>query len=353
MFKCTECEKIYDIKPDYCDDCGNDEFEEIVEKIPEQKLEEPVKTFKEPAKETFEKEVVKEKAIKEKREIDYFSLGFLGICILLSLFIIFFAWNPKDGEIKPDTEETNVENVADIPSLDSFWNNEPPKVQPKAKIEPAPVQIQQPVQKTIPAPQPAKQPIIVSKDPIIKPVQKPASKVAQQPKQVQKPVSQPKVSAKPSQSVTQKQVQPKVNKPSQTTVTQPVKQSQPTQKPAVVQQVKPAQTIQQVQPSVDTTALKKELNNYKIGLRNAIGRKIDFARVIGDGSCTVSFKISPTGALINRTFSQQSSNSTLNDAVFAAVKSTPTYNPPPSGYKNETLHLKITFYNGNFQITLN
>ena len=31
MFKCSECEKIYDIKPDYCDDCGNDTFIEIVE----------------------------------------------------------------------------------------------------------------------------------------------------------------------------------------------------------------------------------------------------------------------------------------------------------------------------------
>ena len=27
MFKCTECEKLFNIKPDYCD-CGNDLFEE-------------------------------------------------------------------------------------------------------------------------------------------------------------------------------------------------------------------------------------------------------------------------------------------------------------------------------------
>ena len=100
-------------------------------------------------------------------------------------------------------------------------------------------------------------------------------------------------------------------------------------------------------------AAKQEFANYKVGLRNTIGRKIDFTRVVGDGSCTVAFKIDSNGKLINRSFSKQSSNITLNDAVYVAVMSTPTYNPPPSGYKNEVLNLNIRFYNGNFEITLN
>ena len=105
--------------------------------------------------------------------------------------------------------------------------------------------------------------------------------------------------------------------------------------------------------TVDTEALKKELTNYKIGLQNTIGRKIDFANVIGDGECTVSFKVASNGKLTNRAFSQQSSNITLNDAVYSAVLSTPNYNPPPTAYNNETLKLKIRFYNGNFSISLN
>ena len=56
---------------------------------------------------------------------------------------------------------------------------------------------------------------------------------------------------------------------------------------------------------------------------------------------------------MNRYFAKQSLNITLNDAVYAAVMSTPKYNPPPEGYKNEILNLNISFYNGNFEITLN
>lgn len=105
--------------------------------------------------------------------------------------------------------------------------------------------------------------------------------------------------------------------------------------------------------TIDTKALQKELNNYKIGLRNTIGKKIDFANVVGDGECAVSFKVASTGKITNRAFSKQSSNITLNDAVYSAVMSTPSYNPPPSGYNNETMTLRIRFYNGNFDISLN
>ena len=87
-------------------------------------------------------------------------------------------------------------------------------------------------------------------------------------------------------------------------------------------------------------------------MRNTFARKIDFTRVIGDGSCTVSFKIDLNGRLYNRSFSKQSSNNTLNDAVYAAVMATPTFNPPPEAYNNEVLNLNIKFYNGNFEISL-
>ena len=67
----------------------------------------------------------------------------------------------------------------------------------------------------------------------------------------------------------------------------------------------------------------------------------------------MSFKLTSSGKLTSRAFTKQSSNITLNDAVFAAMNSTTSYNPPPEGYKGETLTLKIRFYNGNFEITLN
>ena len=104
--------------------------------------------------------------------------------------------------------------------------------------------------------------------------------------------------------------------------------------------------------SVNKVVQKQELANYKIGLRNTIGRKIDFTRVVGDGTCTVAFKVNSSGTLTNRSFSVQSSNITLNDAVYNAVMSTPSYSAPPAGYNNETMYLKISFTNGNFNISL-
>ena len=91
---------------------------------------------------------------------------------------------------------------------------------------------------------------------------------------------------------------------------------------------------------------------YKIGLRNKIAQKINFANVIGDGTCVVSFNIASNGALQNRKFQQQSDNFTLNDVVYNAVMQTPAYNPPPTGYRNETMRLTVKMINGNFEVSL-
>ena len=105
--------------------------------------------------------------------------------------------------------------------------------------------------------------------------------------------------------------------------------------------------------TVDPSVAKQELANYKVGLRNTIGKKIDFTRVVGDGECSLSFKINSSGQLTNRAFTKQSTNVTLNDAAYAAMNATTRYNVPPSAYKGETLNLNIRFYNGNFNISLN
>ena len=44
MFRCKECGSEFDIKPDYCD-CGNDTFEEIVEKAEPVIEEKSIKKF--------------------------------------------------------------------------------------------------------------------------------------------------------------------------------------------------------------------------------------------------------------------------------------------------------------------
>lgn len=379
MFKCSECQKEYDIKPDYCEECGNDIFEEVViQKQAESQTQIPKATEETKQPDAIKQEVKTQKEdfkqepkYEPKREIkpeDMVSFGIFGLCILLSFIIVFFI-NPAPKE------ETVVEKeeikIADIPSLDSFWNNKAPEVQ-----------IQQPKQ----------QPIIKMPEPEVQIQQAPAKPEAKTTKvelkyipksnvnkqiKVQpqaQPKTQPKVQSK-TQTTTQKQQNKTTTAQNKQTATKPAVQSQQTQqKPATktaqtVPQTQQSQKPQpiQVQTSTQTTqaqtkptqtqdnslALKKEFSSYKINLRNTIGRKIDFADVIGDGSCSISFKIDSTGKLINRAFSKQSTNLTLNNAVYKAVMQTPSYNPPPLGYKGETLILKISFYNGNFEINLN
>ena len=364
MFKCSECQKIYDIRPDYCDDCGNDTFEEIVETPPLKKQEIKKEKVKEEVVFKKQEEIpIKPKQNKPEIKFDYPSLGFLGICILISLFIIFFAWNSKIQEkinVKP--EDVKNELNSNIPSsVSGFWNNQLPRAEQKQTVvqKPQVVQPQPEIQKPK-IQQVAKTPSQVSTAPT-KVIAQAPKQTSTAPKQVQKTQqiknNTPQKPSNIQQTAVKKQVQPA--KTTAQTAQVPVQQPKSApQKP--IQTVQPTQnttgTVQQpvvVKPSVDTSALKKEFANYKISLRNAIGKKIDFANVIGDGACTVSFKIDSSGRLISRAFANQSSNTTLNNAVYSAVMATPSYNPPPAGYKNETLYLKINFYNGNFQITLN
>ena len=102
-----------------------------------------------------------------------------------------------------------------------------------------------------------------------------------------------------------------------------------------------------------TATSPQELKNYKIALRNKIASKIDFLSVVGDGNCTVVFKISSNGALTERKFQKQSDNDSLNDAVYKAVLSVPSYNPPPKGYNNELLRLGVKIVGENFEVSLN
>ena len=252
----------------------------------------------------------------------------------MSFVVIFFVGNPdSNAQAKKEVEQQTINN--NIPNIDKIWDSTKPTAQSVAEmqipeetqqeetvVEQEPVQVAQPsVQKaepkqatkknnavTLPMPQPSK-PVNVGKT---------QSKTQTQTK------TQPKTVAKPQQTSTQKQ------------------KSQTTTKASTAPKTTTA-----------TSANPQEMAYYKISLRNKIASKIDFTNILGDGTCVVTFKVSSSGQLTNRAFARQSDNGMLNDEVYQAVMSTPTFKAPPTGYNGGTMRLTVKIYGGQFEVSLN
>lgn len=296
-YKCTECGQEYNSKPDYCD-CGNDAFDMI----------ETETTY---GNNYAAPQYNRQQTNTNAKKIESYAIAIFVLCIILSVVVLFIPVKTSPDKTKEPVKKQ--QNKISIPSIDEIWNNS--KIQPIKK--PAQEIVQQPEQKPV-------QTNIFSS---IKNNQtvKTVHPKAIQPKPVQPAKSQTKAKAQPQTQPTPKQT---------TAATQPKKQT--------------------TQPkAIDTAAQKQALLNYKIALRNKIVSNINFGAIVGDGDCLITFKIAQSGKLINRAFAKQSANDSLNDAVYNGIMLTPAYNPPPSGYKNETLRLTVKMYGGNFEVDLN
>lgn len=294
MYKCTDCNQEYDIKPEYCE-CGNNTFD-FIDKKPVQQ----VQTAKQPQAQSqpqHQSEPVinpqKQETKRHTSRFDVPSLIIFFVCIILSILSIIFIGKDNNEPIKQTVENTKTK-TENIPSFDKIWK-EPQEVSPQKEQRP------KEVQKT-PAPQPVKQ---------------------------------------TCQNVTQKNVKQKAPKKTQSVVN-----TKTTPQNVVKKETQNKSTKK------DSALIQKELITYKLALRDKIGTSIDFARVVGDGNCTISFKVDATGNLVNRNFSIQSPNNSLNDAVYSAMMRNPTFSPPPSGYKGETLTLNVKIYGGDFEVSL-
>ena len=359
MYRCKECGAEYEEKPDYCD-CGNDEFEVIgVNVSAEVNNPEPTVKQVEVKQETFVEEKPKVQSAatmnfnnsttknsyipKRTISIDPFSFSIFGLCIILSLYVIFFAWNGSVSDNESVTETKTETTTKNIPSVDKIWNNALPV---EKKEEPKKEEIvENIIKQIIPISTPKK-------------VGQPKTVNTTKPKTTTQTTSKSTASkTKSTTAVTTKQqntfAQEQAKKAAEAAAKQKAEQERKTAEAAQLKKLQAEQAKKaEAENARQEAASKQELITYKAQLRNTIGKKIDFTRVIGDGSCTVAFKIDANGRLTNRSFAKQSSNNTLNDAVYAAVMATPTFNPPPNAYKNETLNLNIRFSNGNFEISL-
>lgn len=366
MFRCRECGCEYDIKPDFCD-CGNDTFDETAGTA---KQEQPIQEPFQPTNNYSQQSELE----RVRNFFDPISTTVFLICIITSIVVIFFIGNPKEQTPKPQPEQSETQQVS-IPDIETFWNNSTAGIINNEKsAQQAVSKSVEPMNKTkpqVPQPQPKQEQTAVSpkNNSIASRIQQNFG-INQAKTQAPAKTTKTQTSAKPTQTQpAAKTPTPKIPKKTQDIANQPKTQkststktqSQNVQSPKPQQtqtKQKPQQQVNIPQPAlrpkatIDTAALARELHNYKTGLRNTIGRKVDFTKVIGDGECIVAFKVDSNGKLINRSFAKQSNNITLNDAVYKAVMSTPSYNPPPAGYKNEILNLKVRFFNGNYDISL-
>lgn len=322
-YKCTECAQEYDELPQYCD-CGNDSFDVIENENSAQSSTTQYSDL--PPDNSVQKSGV-------HRKNDFLSILVFVICIILSVFILFFAGNSllnKDNskaspgkEIKEISEKTDDNSVKNIPSIDELWSENKVKTESTAKKD---EQI-----KISPAPESkAAAPVNTVSNKTVSPVQKISKNTTNTVK---------KDSSSPAKKVIQKPVSKQIK------TVENKKAPSSTSSTGIIQ--KAATT------KADAAAQKQALLNYKIALRNKIASNINFAAIIGDGYCVISFKISQSGKLVERAFSKQSTNDSLNDAVYNAIMQTPAYNPPPAAYKNETLKLSVKMYGGNFEVDLN
>ena len=319
MYKCTECGSEYEVKPDYCD-CGNDEFVITVEekndkaakKEPEIKKEskkpEPILPPKE--------EIQKEEPYRPRFRLntDPISLVIFIACLVLSVIIL--AIPIKTEESAENSLKTEIKNTKNIPSIDKFWDDTVPVI---AEVKP-------------PVPEPVAAKVV-----------KPQANTVKKPVQTQKTA--------PKQTVVKLQKAANTQTVQQAKKTEEEKRAEAERKAA-----ENAKKLEEVKKHAEDLQKamydRQEYANYKANLRNTIGRKVDFTKVIGDGDCAISFKIDQNGRLVNGAFAKQSDNMTLNDAVYKAFMSSRNFTAPPDGYKNETLRLNVKFFNGNFEISL-
>lgn len=355
-YKCRECGLEYEQKPDFCD-CGNDEFECVGDTVPEQPKKVEVKPAK-PASQTLPKEPKKETVKRDysplKTFFDPISTVIFLVCMILSIYVIFFAWNPKEQAVVEETV-SKPEVTKNIPSIDKFWNNAVPVVTVPQKAEEPKKAVEQIIPKIIQTEK--TQPKTNTKQTV--------TQTKKQTTQTTKTQSTPKTTTvkltKNTNTSTVSQAQAKAKQEAEAKAKQEAELKAKQEAEAKARQEAELKAKQEAAlkakqaaeaKAKQAEAAKQELAVYKTNLRNTIGHKIDFTKVVGDGACTVAFKINSSGQLVSRSFTQQSTNITLNDAVYAAMMSTPKFNPPPSAYNNETLSLYVKFYNGNFEISL-
>lgn len=234
--------------------------------------------------------------LEEKSEI--VSRVFFAICLLIAIGVWFIPMGKKTSEHK---QVTKTKPVAAIPNINKIWDDTPiyqPKPEQPARTEPIILTPTKPVQK---------------KNIINQPVQ-----------------------TKPSETPTPK---PKPAPAKPVVTPKPVTKSEP------IVKLEPAKPV--YNPN------SPAMIDYKTKLRAKLFSKFAVGSIQGSGSCSISFSVDKSGKLINRKFTKESDNKSLNDTVYYMLMSVPYFTAPPAEYNGETIRMNFSINNGNYEISIN
>ena len=303
MFKCKECNRTYDIKPDYCD-CGNDDFETIQNIVSDVQNMAQIKR-----KRTFLEQYPEIRSFLES--LDVFSVIIFVLCLLLSVLALVF--------IKPNIPNSaeNLHNLPkttkNIPNIETIWTESlstADNIKDEKKV----------VQK------------VTVREEGVPSNSKPAKTKTEQKTQVIKKTENVKQTVKTQSNSQKKELNSDRQKKTQ--VAHPAKTEN---------DVKHTESVKKVSYDV-------EFDNYKVALRQALFNNLAVTSVVGSGDCVISFSIDKNGKLIEREFIKQSLNETVNQAVYNMMMKLPHYYPPPESYNGHKIQLSFTFDNGSYSI---
>lgn len=295
MYRCTECNEEFEIKPDFCK-CGNDIFEKFTPNI---------------TKTTVEK-VSGDEKFKSSLPIErILSIGFLIICIITAII----PWLIKDKRPahKPAVKQEIVIEK-EIPNIENIWNNNINTQTSPPPAEPIAVKV---IDNTV-------------KNQITPQKQKKSENTQATKKDTKKNVQN---------------INPIQNKPIKT---KPAAQTNQEIKlpPSVLN---PSQTKPNPQPKPQMS--RTEFQKYKGDIRSAFAARLNLTNVQGDGECGIEFSVDNTGKLINRKFIYKSENKTVNDEVYYMLMRMPNYKTPPAYYNGEKIRYKIYLNNTYYEIS--
>ena len=172
------------------------------------------------------------------------------------------------------------------------------------------------------------------------------------PKQIKQPIIN-QVIKKTKNNSTQKIEKQKENKPKeQILVIQQTEVQRRQETPQIKNEnINQNKTVPKEEEIKAQNKSKEDWNNYKVALRQALFNNLAVTSVVGSGECVIEFAIQKDGKIIQRSFSSQSPNETVNQAVYNMMMKLPYYYAPPSFYNGDKIKMKFLFKNGTYEIS--